>query len=285
MCCKTPNHVRLVAPWPTPSCPPLPPLNAPFGFAKLWTCPQPLGKGSGLLFLPLCGPIMPPLPPLQGTEALSIGKLTPGHLGSSPGLQVRGWDSLSPDGAGGAGALLRPQSRCPSLAPQVSLHSGVAEAHCLHSPSHLCPCPCCGHSRVIVSCSSAAEESVTDEQNPRLNKMGRACRCAPSPHPSSGALSVCNRWVFVHSAMPCSRREKDLLRPATAQPVRSHDTLASQCPPMDSLFTAAPLHPPSLYKTGSLSFLLWTCTRLPVRPHISNCSSLSFPNKPVLLEK
>ena len=73
--------------------------------------------------------------------------------------------------------------------------------------------------------------------------------------------------------------------PATAQPMKSHYTSNSQPPPMDSLLTTAPLSSPFLYQRTFLAFVLLACRWFALEPHVPNCHSLLFPNKPIVLEK
>ena len=73
--------------------------------------------------------------------------------------------------------------------------------------------------------------------------------------------------------------------PATAQPMKSHYTSNSQPPPMDSLLTTAPLSSPFLYQRTFHAFVLLACRWFAIEPHVPNCHSLLFPNKPIVLEK
>ena len=91
-----------------------------------------------------------------------------------------------------------------------------------------------------------------------------------------------------------SRKEEELLLPwqllsqleaGTAQPMKSHYTSNSQPPPMDSLLTTAPLSSPFLYQRTFHAFVLLACRWFAIEPHVPNCHSLLFLNKPILLEK
>lgn len=104
----------------------------------------------------------------------------------------------------------------------------------------------------------------------------------PSTHPlfhSGRNAIISHRTAFSRHSSAGGGRSSPRL--ATTQPMRSSHTLDSQFPPMESLYTAAPLHPlPSI--RGPAAPLFSALVGGAIRLCVPNCHSLLFPSKPSL---